>query len=462
MKIRSLLLAATLLLSLFPLCAPAEGGNPLIDPEAGRVTEYIALPDRMLNILLLGLDSDKKDYTFRVEESHTDTIILLAVNLDKNRADLISIPRDTLAYVPGTRGVYKINGAINVGGTRAGKPARSGEGFAAVRDTVEWFLGGIRIDHYAAVDMEAMKEIGDELGGVDFDLEMNYYASWGSWPWKRNSGGKRYKAGLQHLDGTGIVDYFRARRNATVQTGSDLARTGRQRELLSALFKKLLGNQKLLLSLVLRTHQNDIIRNGLHTDISATDTPRLLQTALSFLAADGGAGKHPIGSHAIYGTYRNAFGNWKFTFTDMDNRREVVRQVFGVEVSDLDYVSYGYAKWLYDSGFTAIRFLSAADGILNFLEASEGALADTGQARDAEEKLRESIAAVQKAFLTASHSLSSADTKALTQACNVLRTRGDTLAKLIAYPKKGGKVTWRTAKYHDDDPLVNEVYVNFR
>ena len=44
----------------------------------------------------------------------------------------------------------------------------------------------------------------------------------------------------------------------------------------------------------------------------------------------------------------------------------------------------------------------------------------------------------------------------------MLRTRGDTLAKLIAYPKKGGKVTWRTAKYHDDDPLVNEVYVNFR
>jgi len=460
--LKSLTLFLIILVLAMPVCGVAEVAatdapptdNPLINVEANRVTDYLQIPDGIINILLLGIDSDAegKDYTYRVEESHTDTMIVLAANLKENKVDLISVPRDTMAYVPGTRGVYKLNCAINVGGTRAGKPARSPEGFEAVRDTITWVLGGIRIDHYLAVDMEAMAAIGDAIGGIDFNVEMNYRGE------KR-----RYKAGMQHLDGQGMVDYFRARTNATISPGSDLARTGRQRALLMALLKKLMTNQKLLLQLIQGTSENPTIRNGFFTDIGIMDIPTMLQTVL--MLANGMNAENRASSmqgHVIKGTYRNAFGNWKFTFTDQENRRAVIKEVYGVDVPELKYVSYPYAKWLYESGFKAIRHLSAAAGIIAFIEAKGDALKHDDKLTAAMESFNLAYRDTQKAFIRAAQTMSDEDTRLMSAVANRLMDTGNTLARMIAYPKRGGKVDWKLAKYHDDDRLVNEVYVNFR
>ncbi|MHC1787788.1 MAG: LCP family protein [Christensenellales bacterium] len=457
-SLRLILMALVLALPV-PCPAGAEAGlalpaaNPLVDREANRVKTYLAIPEGIVNILLLGIDSDAegKDYTYRVEESHTDTMIVMAVNLAQRRVDLISIPRDTMAYVPGTRGVYKLNGAINVGATRAGQPARSPEGFQATCDTLSWVMGGLRLDHYLAIDMPAMAAIGDQMGGIDFDVVMNY-----------GSETRRYKAGLQHLDGQGMVDYFRARTNATQDPGSDLARTGRQRALLTALLRKLMGSQRLLLSLISGTSSDPVIRGGFFTDLDLKDLPSLLGTALMLTAAGDGQQAVSVGSHVIRGTYRNAFGNWKFTFTDQEHRRDVIRAVYGVEVPPLQYVSYPYAKWLYLSGFKAIRHLSAAEGILAFLAARPEKLIGNQKAGAALEKMRVAYMETRDAFLLAANTLDERDTRLMSSAANRLRDAGNALAGLVAYPKKGGKVVWKMAKYHDDDRLVNEIYVNFR
>lgn len=429
--------------------------HPLINKEANCVVEYLPTPDGMINILLMGIDADEKgkDITYRIEESHTDTIIVLAVNPKEGRLDMISLPRDTMAYVPGTRGVYKLNCAINVGATRAGKPTKSPEGFEAVRDTVSWVLGGVRIDSYIAVDMEAMKAIGDAVGGIDFEVEMTY----------SGQSGKRYHAGMQHLNGAGIVDYFRARKNATVDTGSDLARTGRQRALLTALFKKLMTNQRLMLRLIKGASEDPAIRAGFYTDLQLNDYASMMRNVQDYLDNRNSEDKQSaIRLHVIKGTYRNAFGNWKFTFTDQEHRKAVVKTVYNADVAELKYVSYEHAKWLYSAGFTAVRHLTAAQGIRDFLDANPDRMIEGEKANAAKARFEKAFIDTQEAFLLAASNEGDQVTRVMTAAANELQDAGNALARLISYPKKGSKVSWKLAKYHDDDKLVNEIYVNFR
>ncbi|HNX63034.1 MAG TPA: hypothetical protein PKN45_10355, partial [Candidatus Limiplasma sp.] len=94
--------------------------HPLINPDRtvnGELT-IASQPDE-IHILLLGIDDQQKNYTYRKEVAHTDAILLLSVNLkadaDQEPIKLISIPRDIIAYVPGVKGIYKINDAINCG-----------------------------------------------------------------------------------------------------------------------------------------------------------------------------------------------------------------------------------------------------------------------------------------------------------------------------------------------------------
>ena len=51
-------------------------------------------------------------------------------------------------------------------------------------------------------------------------------------------------------------------------------------------------------------------------------------------------------------------------------------------------------------------------------------------------------------------------------AYKALQTSGDALAQLVGYPagigKKVKKVEWNSGVYMDEDPMINEIYVNFR
>ena len=73
------------------------------------------------------------------------------------------------------------------------------------------------IDYYCGITMDSMAALCNLIGGVDYDLEMSF----------AGHDGVYHQKGLQHLDGNAIVDYFRARKNATVDTGSDQARANR-------------------------------------------------------------------------------------------------------------------------------------------------------------------------------------------------------------------------------------------
>lgn len=424
MKLLLRLAALVLLVCLLGQAAAAEttSTNPLIDPQK---TPVLKTPQRYTNILMLGVDFGFTNYRGSgsalkqtLEDCHTDAIMVVSINMTTEEVSLISLPRDTVTYVPEVHGIYKLNGAFNCADTLE-------EGLERICSAASWLLGGIPIDHYCAVDMAAMIALGDFIGGVDLNVEMSY----------TGHSGRHYAKGMQHLDGQGIMDYVRARTNATVNS-NDIGRTGRQRQTMTAIFQKVKSNASLIKSGWDFANSGDI---HFYTDMSLAKVLNLLNKVK---AADS------LGSYVLTGKYRTALKGWNFTFTDQANRVEVLKAVYGVDVPEIPYVSYEYTQWLMDEGFTTARTIAIARQLL--AQTAAATLTDEQQAavNGLQTALDEAIAA----FDTAADSNTAADTAAMVEKRRALRTAGNAAALLV----NGQEATWNTGKYWYADTWINE------
>ena len=120
---------------------PLEPGDAASDAlSAGQRKEHFH------TILLGGLDD---------ENGGSDTNLLVAVDAQNKRIDVVSLPRDTLLDVSWS--VKKLNNAYHHGG------------FTQTMSEVSRLLG-IPVDYYVTVDLRAFEELVDEIGGVDFDI----------------------------------------------------------------------------------------------------------------------------------------------------------------------------------------------------------------------------------------------------------------------------------------------------
>ncbi len=93
----------------------------------------------------------------------SDTIILVHISKDRDKATIISIPRDTFAEIPAYRdkngnarpSVYsKLNSSFNWGGA------------PLLVETLE-SMTGLRIDHYIEVNFVGFARMVDSLGGIE-------------------------------------------------------------------------------------------------------------------------------------------------------------------------------------------------------------------------------------------------------------------------------------------------------
>lgn len=84
-------------------------------------------------------------------------MILSTMNPDKHQIRLVSIPRDTLSYIPEVGYYDKITHAHAYGGPEA-----------SMR-TVEANLN-VPVDYYVRINMEAFAKTVDELGGIEYDV----------------------------------------------------------------------------------------------------------------------------------------------------------------------------------------------------------------------------------------------------------------------------------------------------
>ncbi|GII61365.1 hypothetical protein Skr01_14500 [Sphaerisporangium krabiense] len=182
-----------------------------------------------LNVLLVGSDSragDNKRYGQHMqnEGERTDTIILLHVSPNRDKATLISFPRDSMVQIPACKHVRTkaplaprldmINSAFNEGG------------MACTINTVEANTN-IRVDHYIKVDFTGFKSIVDALGGIQICVPSVV----------NDKQAKLYlQPGKQIVKGETALAYVRARHG--FGDGSDINRIKRQQIFLSQVVKK--------------------------------------------------------------------------------------------------------------------------------------------------------------------------------------------------------------------------------
>jgi LCP family protein required for cell wall assembly len=155
--------------------------------------------------------------------SRSDTIMLWRIGGGVSRR--LSIPRDTMAAIPG-HGESKINAAYAYGG-----PA------LAIR-TVEAFTG-VKINHVIIVNLAAFPPFIDALGGIDVKTgrvcsKISGGASNGGWS-------LFLRPGVHHLSGIQALVYARTRENLCNPHENDLTRVQHQQQILNAIKGKLLS-----------------------------------------------------------------------------------------------------------------------------------------------------------------------------------------------------------------------------
>lgn len=181
--------------------------------------------DGRINILLLG-----RAGTSRSGKDLTDTIALLSIDTVKNRAGLLSIPRDLYAPIGETDSFTKINSIYQYG-------LRENGDATVIEKTIS-FITGVPVHYTIIIDFDGFEKIVDALGGVTIhnarDIRDIHYP------------GKNYsyetfelKAGWHTLDGKTALKYVRERHD---DPEGDFGRAKRQQEVLRALHDRALDS----------------------------------------------------------------------------------------------------------------------------------------------------------------------------------------------------------------------------
>lgn len=181
-----------------------------------------------MDILVMGSDSRAgKNGEYGKDEggARSDTAMIVHVYKGRQKASVVSIPRDTLIKRPdcttngkGIPGQQRamFNTAFEVGG-----PA------CAVK-TVE-SISGTRMDHFIEVDFTGFKKLIDALGGVDVTTKKSI---------DDNSSHLHLPAGKHTLNGEQSLALVRTRHGVPGGDGSDLGRIQLQQTFLKALMNQ--------------------------------------------------------------------------------------------------------------------------------------------------------------------------------------------------------------------------------
>ncbi len=214
------------------------------------------------NLLLIGIDAREDSFS-----GNSDAMILLSINRDTKKVVMTSLLRDIYVSIPG-HGNNRLNHAYLTGG------------MSLLTQTIQNNLG-IHVDRCVVINFYLMMDLVDALGGLDLDVSadeirvMNMYI--------RNHNRMLEKpletdvlseadAGLLHADGSQTLAYTRVR-----YVGTDFARTGRQRIVISKCLEKIKDmNLGELMALAER------FLPEVRTDLTQSDCASLLLMLLRF------------------------------------------------------------------------------------------------------------------------------------------------------------------------------------
>lgn len=139
---------------------PSPAPNQATSPDSVPTPVPNLTPREVLNVLALGSDKREDDPGFR-----TDTMIVVSINPAENTVNMLSLPRDMVTYVPGV-GYRELNTVYQIGQSRG----IAGGGFGLMQQTFLYNYG-IRLDHYALVDLTGFQNVVDAIGGVEVPVD---------------------------------------------------------------------------------------------------------------------------------------------------------------------------------------------------------------------------------------------------------------------------------------------------
>ncbi len=284
--------------------------TPTLDPYGELISKSdFTILEQTVNILLIGVDyAPERDDWRGKKYFHSDVMIILAINKETGSVNLISLPRDTYAEIPGVDGIYKLNASMDCGGGWKNNPQ---EGCKKVCEAASWMIGNIPIQYYYAVDMSAVKGLVDAIDGVDFNIDVDFKMQ-----------GRSYKAGMQHMNGQAVLDYLRVRKDLGDDSG-DLNRINRQKDMLIAILQKLKDT-----GLIFKIP--DIIgafTGNLQTNVDLASTGALAAYAY-------GVDTDKIKLYSMDGSYCYRLFNWNFVITDQNKREQIIKDVYGFDISN--------------------------------------------------------------------------------------------------------------------------------
>lgn len=222
----------------------ADVGAYVVSPEEGENKDLDAYSKagKRLNVLLLGADGGR-----------SDTMMVMSMDLKSKGVKILSIPRDTYYHLEGYDAMdqRKLNAVYGHSGEKGGA-----EG---VRTAVEK-ITQLDIPYFVEVDYDAVMEIVDLVGGVDYEVpfDMNYDDPYAKPPLHIH-----LKKGMQNLDGEKAMQFLRWRKNNGSEGTGDIDRIKRQQDFMTAAAKKAFG---LKLPMVLKTAYENV-----KTDLSVTE-----------------------------------------------------------------------------------------------------------------------------------------------------------------------------------------------
>lgn len=233
-----------------------------------------------MTVVLYGIDSDSQ----RQQENsvqRSDSIVLMSINPEDKKTVMVSIPRDTRAKIVGKNTTEKINHAYAYGG-----PDMAVKSLEKLMD--------VPVDHYVSINMDGVKTVVDELGGVTLTSNASFTTkdTENTYQFKK---GKEYK-----MNGEQALAYMRSRKEEGA--GGDEGRQQRQQQVITVVAKEALSiNSVTKLNGIFKAAQNN-----LKTDLSFVQLNRLksdydkAQDNVERLTIDG---QNALGNDNLYYFY---------------------------------------------------------------------------------------------------------------------------------------------------------------
>lgn len=319
-----------------PDVTPDMTPKPDMTPEATATATPVPTPaptpanleymNERVNILLVGYDSSpertvEESDVYRDENNdfRSDVLMLLTVNFRDKSVDLISVPRDSYAPIYNDKGnLYSKNGKWKINAAFAKGGSEGSRGYKFAMQTVSKLLG-VPIDYYAGVDMDGLKGVVNAMGGVYYDVDLTIRLN-----------GRTLSPGYQKLNGQDVLDYVRARKGISTDTG----RNDRQQRILFAIFQQLKSKDQLKnFPKIYRS-----IKKYLHTNLTTEQVAAIAAFGMQLNMDD-------IHRHTLEGEYRSdtPYSSANYYLIDNGKLAALIKSIYGIDISvnpryDIHYV----------------------------------------------------------------------------------------------------------------------------